>query len=254
MIKTMRQKAFTVLALSVFMLCSGLCFGQPGLSRQVIGCFGASIDLNQTKSFAYTGGEAVIGTATSESYVLTQGFHQPRSAAAPALFFNLTTGPTSCPTSSDGTASVTGITGCTPPYEVTWSNGVSGLKNERLTSGFHTVTVTSADGCERTLEFETAADPEGNCLLRFFNAFSPNGDGKNDVWEIENITLSEFRSNRVEIFNRWGQTVWKGSNYNNRDVVWAGETLNGNALPDGTYFFIAEVAGVSHKGYIELTK
>ncbi|MCA1750333.1 MAG: gliding motility-associated C-terminal domain-containing protein [Flavobacteriales bacterium] len=249
----MRQKAFTVLAVSASMLFSGMCLAQSGLSRQVIGCFGAGSDLNQSRAVAFTGGEAIIGTVASESYVLTQGFHQPRSASM-TLFFEITTGPTSCPTSSDGTASVIGITGCTPPYEVSWSNGVSGAQNERLTAGFHTVTVTSADGCERILEFETVADPDGNCLLRFFNAFSPNGDRKNDVWEIENITLPEFSSNSVEIFNRWGQTVWKGSNYNNRDVVWAGETLNGNALPDGTYFFMAEVAGVSHKGYIELTK
>lgn len=249
----MHQIACSGLAVSALLFASHLCLGQVGLSRQVIGCFGASSNLNQNKAVAYTGGEAIIGTAASESYFLTQGFHQPRSASV-TLFFDITTGPTSCPTSSDGTASVIGIAGCMPPYEVSWSNGVSGAQNERLTAGFHTVTVTSADGCEGILEFETAADPDGNCRLRFFNAFSPNGDGKNDVWEIENIALTEFSSNSVEIFNRWGQTVWKGNNYNNRDVVWAGKTLNGNDLPDGTYFFMAEVAGVSHKGYIELTK
>jgi len=248
----MRQKAISVLAAATFLLTSLFSEGQPTLGRHVVGCFGAGSQLNQKTSVAYTGGEAVVGTVASQSYVLTQGFHQPKPASV--LVYDLVTGPASCPTSSDGSASVIAISGCEPPYEIMWSNGVSGVETNRLTAGFQTVTVTSADGCERTFEFETLADPNGTCKLRFFNAFSPNGDGVNDFWEIENITLPEFRPNTVEVFNRWGQPVWKGDDYNNRDVAWTGQTLNGNALPDGTYFFTAEVAGVSHKGYIELTK
>lgn len=216
-----------------------------------MGCFGRSVPPASGIAVSSTAGEAFSGTSFGALYTVTAGFHQPASAGG--LFFEITTASSSCPTSTDGTAALTGIRGCTPPYEVTWSNGVTGIQNDRLAPGFHTVTVSTAD-CERTAEFEIVADPEGNCILRFFNAFSPNGDGRNDRWEIENIGLPEFSDNRVEIFNRWGAVVWSGRNYNNRDVVWAGETAGGNPLPDGTYFYIAEVAGVTHKGYVELTK
>lgn len=247
----MRRFTATVLSLTAFCFVAENVLGQVTAGRQVLGCFGKSVPPASGIAVSSTAGEAAVGTAVGTNYVVTSGFHQPSSAGG--LFFDVITGPSSCPTSTDGTAAVIGIRGCTPPYTVTWSNGVTGNQNERLAPGFHTVTVTASD-CARTSEFEITADPEGTCVLRFFNAFSPNGDGRNDRWEIENIDLPEFSENRVEIFNRWGTTVWSGTNYNNRDVVWAGETSGGNALPDGTYFFVAVVGGTTHKGYVELTK
>jgi gliding motility-associated-like protein len=91
-------------------------------------------------------------------------------------------------------------------------------------------------------------------MLRFFNAFTPNGDGKSDAWTIENITLPEFSANKVEIFNRWGQSIYTADNYNNADVVWKGESPAGQNLPAGTYFYVVNVAGMVHKGYIELIR
>ncbi len=217
----------------------------------MIGSYGGSAPAGGSIGISFTAGEAVVNTLNAAPYALTQGFHQPKSGDP--LRFDLELGFASCPSSSDGVASVVNIRGCAPPYLVSWSNGISGTENDRLTPGPHSVTVT-AGPCMLTQEFEMEFDPEGNCILRFFNAFSPNGDGVNDRWEIENIDLSEFHDNEVEIFNRWGQSVWKGRNYDNESVVWDGSGPSGKVLPQGTYFYLANVAGRVHKGYIELTK
>jgi gliding motility-associated-like protein len=64
------------------------------------------------------------------------------------------------------------------------------------------------------------------------NAFSPNGDGVNDVFKIENITyqrLVEFR-----IFNRWGQQIFETTN---PQKGWDG-TQDGKACPTDTYYYL----------------
>jgi hypothetical protein len=41
-----------------------------------------------------------------------------------------------------------------------------------------------------------------------FNGVSANGDGKNEIFRIEFDLIPETRTNRVTIFNRWGDLVW----------------------------------------------
>jgi gliding motility-associated-like protein len=224
---------------------------QAELSQQVIGSAGATVQLNNGVDWSFTAGETAISTIGGTTYTLTQGFHQPPDKAA--LGFELELGFASCPTSSDGFARVVMIQGCEPPYAILWSNGINGMANDRLSPGLQSVTVTTSE-CELTLSFEILANPNGDCKLRFFNAFSPNGDGVNDQWEIENILLPEFSVNRVEIFNRWGQVIWEGKNYDNTSLVWDGNGPNGHQQPIGTYYYVVEVSEVLHKGYIELTR
>ncbi|MCU0322885.1 MAG: gliding motility-associated C-terminal domain-containing protein, partial [Chitinophagaceae bacterium] len=64
------------------------------------------------------------------------------------------------------------------------------------------------------------------------NAFSPNGDGVNDKWDIRN--LGDYSFATVEIFNRYGQVVFQSNGYS---AAWDG-TLNGKALPVATYYYI----------------
>lgn len=82
------------------------------------------------------------------------------------------------------------------------------------------------------------------------NGFSPDGDGKNDKWEIKG--LESYPNNEVLIFNRWGNEVFRTSNYSESNT-WDGSGLNG-----GTYFYIIKisVAGIdrSFTGYVTLIK
>jgi gliding motility-associated-like protein len=64
------------------------------------------------------------------------------------------------------------------------------------------------------------------------NAFSPNGDGINDVWKID--YLDSYQGATVDIFNRYGQKVFSSLGYSN---PWNGK-YNGKTLPVGTYYYI----------------
>jgi gliding motility-associated-like protein len=64
------------------------------------------------------------------------------------------------------------------------------------------------------------------------NAFSPNGDGINDSWQIE--ALSAYPKAEVLVFNREGKIVFRSFNY---VTAWNG-MYNGKKLPVGTYYYI----------------
>lgn len=79
------------------------------------------------------------------------------------------------------------------------------------------------------------------------NAFSPNGDGKNDYFEIQG--LSQYENVSLEVFNRWGNLVYKSSNYgegSGRSGFWDGVANKGvrignGEVPSGTYYYILDL-------------
>ena len=85
----------------------------------------------------------------------------------------------------------------------------------------------------------------------FPNVFSPNDDGYNDFFFgiAENIAVDELR-----IFNRWGDEIWYGKDYDNDRVRWEGQGRSDGNLPDGTYFYVVEVNEKVYKGFIDLTR
>jgi len=243
----MRVSILTIIGLLAALSCSS----QAMLSRQVIGS--CSLSLNDgSNSVNSTVGEPVIQTLTGSEKDLTQGFQQPVGKTA-TISFSIASSAATCPTSFDAEASVSDISGCGDEYEISWSSGDTGVVATALSPGLYTVTVTS-EFCESTQEFEIFSGPAALCEINFFNAFSPNDDGVNDIWIIQNIDSPEFSKNSIEIFNRWGQLIWDATGYNNRDVVWNGESNSGVELSEGTYYFIAQIEGVDYKGYIELTR
>lgn len=64
------------------------------------------------------------------------------------------------------------------------------------------------------------------------NAFTPNGDGIHDRWDIP--YLSDYKDAVVSVFNRYGQQVYRANGY---VAPWDGK-LNGKDLPAGTYYYI----------------
>ncbi len=64
------------------------------------------------------------------------------------------------------------------------------------------------------------------------NAFSPNGDGINDVWMIPH--LSDYPEAMVKIFDRYGQQVFQSKGYSR---PWDG-TVQGRPVPIGTYYYL----------------
>src|SRR5690606_32093773 len=235
--------------LIAFICCNLPGFSQIELNRQVIGSLGHSQTIYGDVDISSTVGEAVVHTIFSDSLTLTQGFHQP--AFKGFLDFSLEITDALCPTSTDGYASITGLVGCKPPYSIKWSNGSQTNHAEDLGPGLYSVTI-STQQCVFTKTFEVFSQPQSMCDLRVFNAFSPNDDGTNDTWEIENIESGDYHDNRVEIYNRWGQLIWEGERYDNKEVVWKGLSNGGNTVPDATYYYIATVNKTVYKGFIEL--
>ncbi|MDB4835192.1 gliding motility-associated C-terminal domain-containing protein [Cyclobacteriaceae bacterium] len=76
------------------------------------------------------------------------------------------------------------------------------------------------------------------------SAFTPNGDGTNDVWLIEGIETYENPS--IKIFNRWGSLVYSSFGYQND---WHGTSNNGGSLPNATYYYIIELNDPGQRTY-----
>jgi gliding motility-associated-like protein len=90
-------------------------------------------------------------------------------------------------------------------------------------------------GCADSDSVRVSVIPVEEDTLFIPSAFSPNGDGKNDKWEISNI--DNYPGNVVKIFNRWGDKLYEAKNYQND---WDG-TYQGKALPHGVYFYVLDL-------------
>ncbi len=71
--------------------------------------------------------------------------------------------------------------------------------------------------------------------ITVYNTFTPNGDGQNDTWVIKRI--ERFENAQVQIFDRWGQSVFKSVGY---AQPWDG-TFKGNKLPTAAYYYVIEL-------------
>jgi len=69
------------------------------------------------------------------------------------------------------------------------------------------------------------------------NAFSPNGDGVNDLWQIPD--LHSFANCKVSIFNRYGTLIFYSKGY---DHPWKGD-YRGNACEPGVYYYVINLDG-----------
>jgi len=98
-----------------------------------------------------------------------------------------------------------------------------------LKTTIYTVVGTAENGCERTSQVIVNVLGEDEILPNL--VLSPNGDGVNDVWEIQNI--ESFPNVKIEVYSRMGLKVFERTHYQND---WDG-TLDGRWLPEGVYFY-----------------
>jgi gliding motility-associated-like protein len=105
-----------------------------------------------------------------------------------------------------------------------------------LNSQLFYITATNAEHCSSTDSILVKVFRD----LKIPNAFSPNGDGVNDKWNIPG--LADYQDATVEVYNRWGQIVFRSKGYS---VPWDG-TINGTPLPMGAYYY---VIAPNAKGY-----
>ena len=106
---------------------------------------------------------------------------------------------------------------------------------------------TCADTIQKLIPFENDAFTD---TLFIPNVFTPNGDGKNDYFEIIGIDDPCVDISRLTIFNRWGMKVFETFG---RQLRWDG-TTNGNTLAEGIYYYILEGEEFKRSGSVILLK
>jgi gliding motility-associated-like protein len=88
-------------------------------------------------------------------------------------------------------------------------------------------------------------------LLVPYNVLTPNNNGKNDTWIIENI--ESYPANKISILDEWGVVVFEKENYVND---WEGKNEKGEILPDGTYYYVLSFNDNAkiYKGFVALVR
>jgi gliding motility-associated-like protein len=97
----------------------------------------------------------------------------------------------------------------------------------------------TVNGCTYTREVTVSSD---ECPL-IPNIITPNGDGKNDTFVLQGINIDQVE---IEIFNRWGASVYKRTSYDNK---WAGAS-------GGMYYYhiISRQTDKVYKGWVEVVR
>lgn len=98
-----------------------------------------------------------------------------------------------------------------------------------LVTTTYTLKVTNPQGCIATDDVVITVVPY---CVKPMEAFTPNGDGINDLWLITNGNC--LVSAKAQVFNRYGAKVFESNDYKN---TWNG-TYEGKPLPDGTYYYV----------------
>ncbi|WP_165836272.1 gliding motility-associated C-terminal domain-containing protein [Taibaiella soli] len=101
-----------------------------------------------------------------------------------------------------------------------------------------------SNGCRETDSIKISIDYRDHLMIP--SAFTPNGDGKNDVFKIVNLSFQKVTEFRV--FNRWGQEIFStGDGQKGWDGTWKGV-----AQDVGVYNYIIRIAYPD--GYVETYK
>ena len=120
-------------------------------------------------------------------------------------------------------------------------------------AGKYVATLTDASGCQYTQEASVLPN------IEIYNAVSPNGDQKNDIFTVS--CIEAYQNNIVRIYNRAGSLVYQHRGYDNQTVFFNGFGNHGlyvgkKELPDGTYFYIVDKQNGDQplSGYLELLR
>jgi gliding motility-associated-like protein len=110
------------------------------------------------------------------------------------------------------------------------------------TTGTYFCEVTNVNGCKTKIPFAVT-----NVVCDIQKGISPNGDGRNDKFDLSTLNVKQ-----LEIYNRYGLKVFGKTGYTNE---WEGQSESGVALPDGTYYYVAELGdGNTKTGWIYINK
>ena len=112
-------------------------------------------------------------------------------------------------------------------------------------AGIYDVLITNASNCKA--QASTSVTEICKPALFVSNAFSPNGDGINDTYDVFDSHVGAYS---MTIFNRWGEVIFHSTD---KTVYWDG-TYKGNSMPVGVYPYVIKYEGDSeqYKGPFQL--
>ena len=93
------------------------------------------------------------------------------------------------------------------------------------------LTVTAPNGCVGVDSVLVTVVPE----VKVPSGFTPNGDGYNDTWVLDFVSL--FPELEVQVFSRWGEPLFRSVGYT---VPWDGK-YDGKPVPVGTYYYVIDL-------------
>ncbi len=120
------------------------------------------------------------------------------------------------------------------PGLLSWSNNQTGASTTITEGGYYAVTFQGQCGEQVDSIFVEDRD----CTPRVFipSAFTPNGDGVNDRFEVKGDGISDYS---IRIYSRWGSEVFYSTSMAN---AWDG-TINGEPAPTGVYVYVVTIKG-----------
>jgi gliding motility-associated-like protein len=122
----------------------------------------------------------------------------------------------------------------------TFNTTATGTEEETYgTEGVYTIVLTASNGICSDLATVVVTVESPAPIIHVPNVFSPNGDGSNDVFFIDNMYLSTLN---VKIFNRWGNLMHE---ITDPAGTWDGTTPDGKEASDGVYFFSYVAVGIN---------
>jgi gliding motility-associated-like protein len=114
------------------------------------------------------------------------------------------------------------------------------ISNFREGAYYVKVNVSNIDSLENSATKRITVLAEAD-LARPRKMFSPNGDGIDDLWQIEG--REGIDNCEIKVFDRNGKNVFKSTGYAN---AWDGN-LNGKPLPEGAYYYVINCSDIARK-------
>lgn len=141
--------------------------------------------------------------------------------------------PNTCIDLKDGSITIE-PTGGYGSWQYLWSDSSTANPLTGVPSATYNVTVSDLLSCSKdTFAFLPVVPVE---CVEIPNAFTPNGDGKNDSWQIGEIDI--YPGCLLKVFNKLGVLVFESNRgYTER---WDGN-FNGNPLPSDTYYYVLDL-------------
>lgn len=135
------------------------------------------------------------------------------------------------------------VFGGSTPYVFTYNTDSLSQNGSIFTPEFEGIyEVFVVDACGESGSFIIEANV---CATSIPNVFSPNSDGKNDLFFITG--LEGFPNSELLVFNRWGGLVFEDANYRN--------TWNAEGVSEGTYYYVLNRAdGETFNGEVTILR